>query len=75
MFIFFVKMQMNASSSVYVNTEVVVWTLMDHTHVDVRKAGRDNIVNLVCILVYPVILIHCVWLTFFIIYKSILSVF
>lgn len=52
MLIYFVKMPMNASSSVYVKMEVVVWTLMDHTHAGVRKAGKDNIANLVCLFIF-----------------------
>lgn len=52
MLIYFVKMPMNASSSVYVKMEEVVWTLMDHTHADVRKAGKDNIANLVCLFIF-----------------------
>lgn len=52
MLIYFVKMPMNASSSVYVKMEEVVWTLMDHTHAGVRKAGKDNIANLVCLFIF-----------------------
>lgn len=52
MLIYFVKMPTNASSSVYVKMEVVVWTLMDHTHAGVRKAGKDNIANLVCLFIF-----------------------